>query len=127
MRSRLSNVLDSIKLLSEIENTSEINIASLALQLQSNEEDSNETRKVSKSNVYDSFHGQFGIVPRKELDLGKSLFLLDLLEIGKRKYTRFRQHLISSDFKLPAYHKRSAAEICISCMGGFTVIMYIEL
>ena len=69
MRSRLSSVLDSIKLLSEIENTSEKNIASLALKLLSNEEDSNETRKVSKSNVYDSFHGQFGNVPRKELDL----------------------------------------------------------
>ena len=113
MRSRLSSVLDSIKLLSEIGNTSEINIASLALQLLSNEVDSNETRKVSKSKVYDSFHGQFGNVPRKELDLDKSLFLLDLLEIGKRKYTRFRQQLLSNEFKLPAYHKLNGHRNCI--------------
>ena len=63
--------------------------------------------------MYDNLHRQFGNVPRRELDLNKSLFLIDLLEIGKRKYTRFRQHLLSSDFHLPAYHKLAEHRNCI--------------
>ena len=89
-RVRLSSVLDSIRVLAEIENTSQVKIAALALQLLSNKIDDRQIAKVSKSIVYDKFHGQFGKTLKKEVDVNKSLFLLDLLEIGKRKYTQLR-------------------------------------
>ena len=34
-----------------------------------------------------------------------ALFLMDLLEIGKRNYTLLRQLLLSSEIHFPAYHK----------------------
>ena len=105
-RSRLSSVLESIKSLSlMIENTSEIKIAALALQLLSNLTENSGIAKVSKSIVYDKFPGQFGNILKKELDVSKALFLVDMLEIGRRKYTNLRHHLLSSDIYFPAYHK----------------------
>ncbi|KAI6655659.1 hypothetical protein LOD99_1799 [Oopsacas minuta] len=104
-RSRLSNVLESIKALSIVENTSEIKIAALALQLLSNQTKQREIAKVSKSVVYDKFSGQFGKLLKKELDVTKTVFLLDLLEIGRRKYTQLRYHLLSSDIRFPAYYR----------------------
>ena len=53
----------------------------------------------------ESFPCQFGCIARKDLALNKSLFLLDMLEIGKRKYTQLRQHLTSSDIPFPAYQR----------------------
>ena len=105
-RTRISCVLESIRSLSVIENTSEIKIAALALQLLCNEGDNREVAKVSKSIVHDRFSGQFGYASKnKELEVDKALFLLDLLEIGKRKYTLLRQLLLSSEIHFPAYHK----------------------
>ncbi|KAI6653969.1 hypothetical protein LOD99_3145 [Oopsacas minuta] len=83
-RSRLSNVLESIKALSIVENISEIKIAALALQLLSNQTKQREIAKVSKSVVYNKFSGQFGKLLKKELDVTKTVFLVDLLEIGRR-------------------------------------------
>ena len=68
-RSRLSSVLESIKSLSLIENTSEVKIAALALQLLSNLTGNRGIAKVSKSIVYDKFPGQFGTTSKKELDV----------------------------------------------------------
>ena len=97
-RFRISSVLESIRSVAVIENTSEIKIAALALQLLCNEADNREVAKVSKSIVHDKFSGQFGHTSKnKELDVDKALFLLDLLEIGKRKYTLLRQLLLSSE------------------------------
>ena len=104
-QSRLSNVLDSIKVLAELENISEIKIAALALQLVSNEYDTRQVAKVSKLIVTDNFPGDFGKVVKKDVDVDKSLFLLDMLEIGKRKYTKLRQHLLSIYIQFPAYQK----------------------
>ncbi|KAI6660046.1 hypothetical protein LOD99_14387 [Oopsacas minuta] len=64
-RSRLPNVLESIKALSIVENISEIKIATLALQLLSNQTKQREIAKVSKSVVYDKFSGQFGKLLKK--------------------------------------------------------------
>ena len=101
-RSRLSSILESINSLSIIENTSEVKIAALALQLLSNQTDNREVARVSKSIVYDKFPGQFGKILKKDLDVNK---LLDFLEIGRRKYTQLIYHLLSSDICFPAYHK----------------------
>ena len=59
-RSRLSSVLESIRLLSDIEKISENKIVALALQLLSNQTDNRELAQVSKSTVHDSFPGKFG-------------------------------------------------------------------
>ena len=75
--SRLSSVLESIKPLSIIENTSEIKIAPLALQLLSHQTNDREIAKVSKSIVYDKFPGQFGNI-LKQLDISKAVFLVDI-------------------------------------------------
>ncbi|KAI6648518.1 hypothetical protein LOD99_8150 [Oopsacas minuta] len=64
-RSRLPNVLESIKALSIVENISEIEIATLALQLLSNQTKQREIAKVSKSVVHDKFSGQFGKLLKK--------------------------------------------------------------
>ena len=102
-RSRLSNVLDSIRVLIEIENISEIKIAAFALQLVSNQSDARQVANVSKLIVTDNFPGDFGKVVKKDVDVDKSLFLLDMLEIGKRKILKLRQHLLSSYIQFPAY------------------------
>ena len=80
-RSRLSGVLESIKSLAIIENTSEGKIAPLALQLFSNLTENRGIGKVPKSIVYEKFPGQFGFTSKKELDVGKALFLVDMLDI----------------------------------------------
>ncbi|KAI6658662.1 Transposable element P transposase [Oopsacas minuta] len=109
-RLRLTNILESVKALSIVENTSEIKIAALALQLLSNQTKQQEIAKVSKSVVYDKFSGQFGTL-LKELDVTKTVFLVALLEIGRRKYTQLRHHLLSNDIRFPAYHRISLPHI----------------
>ncbi|KAI6653963.1 hypothetical protein LOD99_3139 [Oopsacas minuta] len=105
-RSRISSVLESIRSISVIEKTSEITIAALALQLLCNEEDNREVARVSKSIVQGKFSGQFGRASKsKELDVDKAIFLLDLLEIGKRKYTLLRQLLLSNEIHFPTYQR----------------------
>ena len=84
-RLRLSTVLDTIRVLAEIEKNSEIKIAALALQLVSNQFDARQVANVSKLIVTESFSGDFGKVVKKDVDVDKSLFLLDMLVIGKRK------------------------------------------
>ena len=74
-QSRLSSVLDSIRVLAEI--------AALALQLLSNRIDDRQVAKVSKSIVHDSFHGQFANTLKKEVDVNKSLFLLDFWKLTR--------------------------------------------
>ena len=80
-----------IRTLAEIEQVSEVKIAALALQTISNQSDCRQVAQVSKLIAHDNYPGQFGHVVKKDLDLNKSLFLLDMLEIGKRKYTQLRQ------------------------------------
>ena len=41
---------------------------------------------------------------KKDLDLNKALILLDMLAIGRRKYTQLRQLLLPSDIHFPAYY-----------------------
>ena len=92
-------------LISELYCTSEITIAALALQLLSNQTANQEIARLCKSIVHDQYPGKFGNILKKELDVNKALFLINFLEIGKRKYTQLRQHLLSSEIHFPAYHK----------------------
>ena len=80
-------------------------IAALALQLLSNLTENRLIAQFSKSIVYDNFLRQLGNILKKELDVSKALFLVDMLEIGRRKYTNLSYHLLSSDIYFPAYYK----------------------
>ena len=75
------------------------------LQLLSNQTANREIAKLCKSIVHDQYPGEFGNILKKELNVNKALFLIKFLEIGKRKYTQLRQHLLSSEIHFPAYHK----------------------
>ena len=77
----------------------------LALQLLSNKTANREIARHCKSIVHDQYPSKFGNILKKELDVNKALFLINFLEIGKRKYTQLRQHLLSSEIHFPAYHK----------------------
>ena len=74
---KLSIVLESIKELSIIKNTSEIIIAALALKLLSNQTSNREIAKLCKSIVHDQYPGKFGNILKKELDVNTALFLIN--------------------------------------------------
>ena len=74
---KLSIVLESIKELSIIKNTSEIIIAALALKLLSNQTSNREITKLCKSIVHDQYPGKFGNILKKELDVNTALFLIN--------------------------------------------------
>ncbi|KAI6658385.1 hypothetical protein LOD99_11041 [Oopsacas minuta] len=42
---------------------------------------------------------------KKELDVTKTVFLIDLLEIERRIHTQLRHHLLFSDIRFPAYYR----------------------
>ena len=101
-RVRLSKVLECIKEIAEVEDVSEISIAALALQLISNQKDNRQVVRISKTIAYE---GDFGDAIKKRVSIDKSLFLLDFLEIGKRKYTSLRQLLLPNGIEFPAYQE----------------------
>ena len=92
-RVSLSNVLECIKEITEVEDIIEISIAALVLQLISNQKDNRQVAKISKTIAYE---GDFGDAIKKRVSIDKSLFLLDFLEIGNRKYTSLRQLLLQN-------------------------------
>ena len=85
LRLRLSPLLKLIDTLAVKEETTPKRIATLALQLLANEEHDQKTAGFCKELL---INGTFA--PTYQMPLEKSLFLLDFLEIGKRKYTDFR-------------------------------------
>ena len=126
-RHRLSIVLESIKELSIIENTSEAIIAAVAFQLLSNQIANREIAKLSKSIVHDKYPGQFGNIFEKELDVNKALFLIYLLEIAKRKYTQLRQHLVFSEIHFPAYIKVMKQRNSLSEPNNMMIVLIFSL
>ena len=100
-RTRLSSILKQLKETAIAENTTPIEIAALLLQLIANEEDNRPVAKVAKDIVSCSFSYHTNqLVP-----VDKALFLLDLLEVGRRKYTQLRQTLLGDDIIFPSYSK----------------------
>ncbi|KAI6654481.1 hypothetical protein LOD99_877 [Oopsacas minuta] len=101
-RTRLSSPLECIKSLSVIENTTEISIAALSLQLLANEENNRQVATVAKEIIVS---GGFCNLSNKHVPVDKALFLLDLLEVGRRKYTQLRQTLLPENIHFPSYSK----------------------
>ena len=100
-RTRLSSILKQLKETAIAENTTPIEIAALLLQLIVNEEDNRPVAKVANDMVSGSFSNHTNqLVP-----VDKALFILDLLEVGRRKYTQLRQTLLGDDIIFPSYSK----------------------
>ena len=101
-RIRLSSILELIRETVIIECSSPIEIAAPVLQLLANEVDNRNIAKVAKEIISSSgFSGQsLNYVP-----VDKALFLLDLLEIGRRKYTQLRKTLLPENVNFPSHSK----------------------
>ena len=97
-RTRLSFILEQLKEVASIENSSPVVIAALSLQLLANEEDNRQVAKVAKEIVAD---GGFSNLNDKVVPLDKALFVLDLVGVGRRIYTQLRQTLIPENIIFP--------------------------
>ena len=100
-RSRLAVLLQHIQFIANREGVEDKDIATYALKLISNVE---HDRKVSHvcSEILDT--GTFSL-PQKQLSIDKSAFLLDCLEIGKRKYSNIRKLCKPEGIIFPSYDK----------------------
>lgn len=101
LRTRLAPLLKLINQIAENENVHTKIIAAYAFQLISNESKDLSTAKYCKEFIS---KGTF-VENSKSMPLDKSTFLLDLLEIGKRKYTNFRRLCKSENITFPSYSK----------------------
>ena len=87
-----------MKLLKETaitENTTPIEIAALLLQL---------IIRLQLRKTY-IVSGSFSYHTNQLVPVDETLFLLDLLEVGRRKYTQLRQTLLGDDIIFPSYSK----------------------
>ena len=71
-----------------IEGSTPVEIAALVLQLFANESDNRKTAKIAKEIISS---GGFSGINLSFVPVDKALFLLDMLEMGRRKYTQLRQ------------------------------------
>ena len=85
-----------------IEGSTPVEIAALALQLLVNEDDNRQFAKVVKEIISS---GGFSGINLEYVPVDKALFLLDLLEIGRRKCTHLRQTLLPENISFPSYSK----------------------
>ena len=117
-RIRLSSILELIRETAIIECPSPIEIAALALQLLANEVDNRNIAKVAKEIISSGgFSGQsLNYVP-----VDKASFLLDLLEIGRRKYTQLRQTILPENVNFPS-HSSCRFEKCFDIKKFNTTI-----
>ena len=101
LRLRFIPLLNLIDVIAEKEEVDSKIIAAYALKLISNE-----SRDTNTVNVCDQIisTGKFSN-ESKTMPLDKSTFLLDILEIGKRKYTNFRRVCKSENVNFPSYSK----------------------
>ena len=101
LRLRFIPLLNLIDVTAEKEEVDSKIIAAYALKLISNE-----SRDTNTVNVCDQIisTGKFSN-ESKIMPLDKSTFLLDILEIGKRKYTNFRRVCKSENVNFPSYSK----------------------
>ena len=101
-RIRLSSILEQIREIAGFEGSTSVEIAALVLQLLVNEEDNRKIAKVAKDIIKGGgFTGRY----TNYVSVDKALFLLDLLEIGRRKYTQLRQTLLPENISFPSHSR----------------------
>ena len=117
-RCRLNVLLQHIQFIASRKGIDEKDIATYALKLISNVE---HDRKVSHicSEILDT--GTFA-QPQKQLSISKSAFLLDILEIGKRKYSNMRKLCKSDGIFFPSYDKIAFLRFEISLNAGIQFV-----
>ena len=103
LRVRLAPLLKLINQIAEKEEVDAKTIAAYALQLISNESKDLSTANFCKEIIR---RGTFAD-DSKIISVDKSTFLLDLLEIGKRKYSSFRSICRSENIIFPSYSKHA--------------------
>ena len=101
-RSRLSSIFIQLGEVATLEDSTPTAIAALVLQLLANEEDNRQGSKVAKEIV--SSEG-FSNINNNLVPIDKALFLLDLLEVGRRNYTQLRQTLLPDNIIFPSNAK----------------------
>ena len=101
-RSRLSSIFIQLGEVATLEDSTPTAIAALVLQLLANEEDNRQGSKVAKEIV--SSEG-FSNINNNLVPIDKALFLLDLLVVGRRKYTHLRPTLLPDNIIFPSYAK----------------------
>ena len=117
-RSRLNVLLKHIQFVANSEGVDEKEIATLALQLISNVEHDRMVSQVC-SVILDT--GTFA-QPQRQLSIDKSAFLLDSLEIGKRKYKNLRKLCKSEGIIFPSYDKIALFRTEISLSTGIELV-----
>lgn len=100
LRTRLAPLLNIIEIMANKEKVDKKSIVTYALQLISNEEHDKKIPIVCKEIISS---GTFANALH-QMPLNKSLFLIDLLQIGKRKYNDLRRLCKIENFIFPSYN-----------------------
>lgn len=116
-RSRLDKLLQHIYSLAEIENVSPKAIATSALQMISNDDHDQDTSKVCQRMLGGEDVKAHAIMP-----IDKSAFLLDFLEIGRRKYTELRKLCRTEDIVFPSYNHLASYRNEVGLLNRIAVV-----
>ena len=115
LRNRLNPIIQLIKTVASRERVDPIDIATYTLQLISNENHDTTVSNICKNLIS---RGTFGKNPKVSVSIEKSAFLIDLLEIGKRRYASLRNLCQSENVILHSYDKvsiyRNIIVLCVS-------------
>ena len=101
LRFKLAPLLRLINLIADREEVDARTISAYALQLISNDSKDVSTANICKEIIS---KGAFADLSKK-IPIDKSTFLLDLLVIGKKKYTSFRSICKSEHINFPSYYQ----------------------
>ena len=101
-RIRLSSILEQIRETAIMEGSTPLEIAALVLQLLANECNKRKIAKLAKEVISS---GGFSGISLSNVTVDKALFLLDMLEMARRKYTQLRQTLLAKNIHFPSHSK----------------------
>ena len=115
-KTRLNNLLMHIRALANLEHISPKSLTTYALHLLANEEKDYNTASICKNLEHGAFNTS------KVLSLDKASYLLDMLEIGRRKYTEMRRLCLTENILFPSYGKLAKHRCDIGLVNDFVFI-----
>ena len=107
--------------MSIIEGYTPVEIAALVLQPLANESDNRKTAKIRVTKEIIS-SGGFSGIDLSYVPVDKALFSLDMLEMGRRKYTQLRQTLATENIHFPSHSK--VIDLRIILISGESIQLY---